>query len=116
MDMTAFRLDPVRPEVLDTPAVFTRRRFSDPVSDLNAAIHDRARLLASAVEMVDGLGLQILSVEADGSRNSRILVANSPECDALDGVEIMRAQGYSHWSASRFGVEIRWCVLVQEAA
>ncbi len=98
----------------DTPAVFRPRRFSDPVSDLNATLYDKARLLAATVETIDRLGLQILSVEADRARNSRVLVVNSPECDALDGVEIMRTQGYSHWCANRFGVEIRWCILIQE--
>lgn len=115
MDMTAFRLDPVRPEVFDTPAVFRPRRFSDPVSDLNADIHDRARLLASAVEMVDDLGLQIVSVEADHTRNSRVIVIHHTErCAALGGVEVARSAGYSHWCANRFGVEIRWCILIQE--
>ena len=92
------------------PAVFHPRRFSDPVSDLNAHVYDSARLLAQAVEMVDKLGLKIVSVEAGHIRNSRILVAHSRECDALDGVEITRTPGYSHWCATRFGVEIRWCV------
>lgn len=114
MDMTAFRLDPVRPELLDTPAVFTRRRFSDPVSDLNAAVHDKARLLAQAVEMVDGLGLKIVSVEADRTRNSRITVMHAPECDALDGLQVARQDGYSHWCSNRFGVEIRWCIQIEE--
>jgi hypothetical protein len=114
MDMTAFRLDPVRPELLDTPAVFRPRRFSDPVSDLNAAVHDKARLLAQTVEMIDKLGLRIVSVEADHVRNSRVIVSHAPECALLGGVEVARADGYSHWCANRFGVEIRWCILIQE--
>lgn len=119
----------------DTPAVFhsrgagrgckdadasttthTRRRFSDPVSDLNATVHDKARLLAETVEMIDRLGLQIMSVEADNARNSRVLVIHEPErCAALGGVEVGRTAGYSHWCANRFGTEIRWVVPVEVA-
>jgi len=100
----------------DTPAVFTRRRFSDPVSDLNATVHDKARLLAETVEMIDRLGLQIVSVEADNARNSRVLVIHDPErCAALGGVEVGRTAGYSHWCATRFGVEIRWCIPMEAA-
>lgn len=97
------------------PAVFRPRRFTDSVSDLNANVYDKSRLLAQVVEMVDRLGLQILSVEAERSRNSRILVSYSRECDALEGVEFMRQGGYSHWCATRFGVEIRWCIPVEAA-
>lgn len=100
----------------NTPAVFRTRRFSDPVSPLNETIHDTARALAQAVEMVDGLGLQIISVEAERSRNKRIHVAYSASCDALDGVETSRNAEWSHWTANRFGVEIRWCIPTQEAA
>lgn len=99
----------------DDPAVFRARRFTDPVSDLNADVHDRARLLAQAVEMVDGLGLQILAVEADRTRNSRVMVMHARECDALEGVEVARQGGFSHWCATRFGVEIRWCIPVEAA-
>lgn len=98
------------------PAVFRSRRFSDPVSDLNAEAWDNTRLLATAVEMVDGLGLHILSVEADRLRNRRILVEYTPECAALEGVEIHRTAEWSHWAANRFGVEIRWCLPAQEVA
>lgn len=101
----------------DDPAVFrNRRRFSDPVSPLNCDLHDAARMLAAAVEMVDGLGLEILSVDADRQRNRRILVNYSPLCAALEGVEYKRGPEWSHWTASRFGVEIRWCVPVAEVA
>jgi hypothetical protein len=92
------------------------RRFSDPVSDLNAQVWDKSRLLARAVEMVDGLGIQILSAEADNSRNSRILVVYSRECAALEGIEIKRSAEYSHWMANRFGVEIHWVIGTREAA
>ncbi len=105
----------VRPEPVETPAVFHPRRFSDPVSDLNAEVHDRARLLAQAVEMVDRLGLRILAVEADRTRNSRVMVMYAPECDALEGVEVARQGGFNHWCATRFGVEIRWCIPMEAA-
>lgn len=94
----------------DHPPAFHPRRFSDPVSDLNAHVYDKLRLLAQAVEMVDRLGLRILSVNADRTRNSRILVERSRECDALEGVEITRTAEYSHWCANRFDVEIVWCI------
>lgn len=101
----------------DDPAVFkSRRRFTDPCSELNCDLHDAARMLAATVEMVDGLGLEILTVEADRQRNRRILVAYSPQCAALEGVEYKRGPEWSHWSASRFGVEIRWCIPVREVA
>lgn len=96
-------------------AVFRPRRFSDPVSEINAQVYDRSRLLAKATEMVDRLGLTILSVEADRTRNSRILVQHTPECAMLDGVEVARSSGYSHWAANRFGVEIHWCIPVEAA-
>jgi hypothetical protein len=115
MDMTAFSLTPVRPELLDEPAVFRPRRFSDPVSELNAHVYDKSRLLAQVVEMVDKLGLQILAVEADRTRNSRIMVMNAPECETLEGVEVARQGGFSHWAATRFGVEIRWCIQMEAA-
>lgn len=99
----------------DIPSCFRRRRFSDPVSDLNAHVHDKTRLLAQTVEMVDRLGLKIMSVEADSRRNSVIHVVSSAGCDALDGVEVARQNGYSHWCANRFGVEIRWCIPVDAA-
>lgn len=102
--------------VTDDPAVFKPRRFSDPVSPLNADVHDTARLLASAVEMLDGLGIQILAVEADRLRNKRIQVVYGPECERLGGVETARGNGFSHWTANRFGVEIVWCVQTGEAA
>ena len=99
----------------DDPAVFKPRRFTDPVSDLNAHVYDRSRLLAQVVEMVDGLGLQILAVEADRTRNSRVMVMYARECDALEGVEVVRQGGFSHWCATRFGVEIRWCISMEVA-
>jgi hypothetical protein len=99
----------------DDPAVFKPRRFSDPVSPLNDGIHDETRLLLAAVELVDGLGLKIIAVDADRGRNKRILVSYSRECDALEGVEVARQAGASHWAANRFGTEIRW-VIPMEAA
>lgn len=99
----------------DPPAVFTSRRFSDPVSDLNAHVYDKARLLEQAVKMVDGLGIQIISAEAGLHYNNSILVAYCRACDALEGVEVKRHAGNSHWCANRFGTEIRW-VLPWEAA
>ena len=100
----------------DTPTVFRQRRFSDPVSPLNESIHDAARALAQAIEMVDGLGLQIISVEAERNRNKRIHVTYSAACDALGGVETSRNAEWSHWTANRFGVEIRWCIAAREVA
>ena len=99
----------------NTPAVFHPRRFSDPVSAINSDLHDAARTLASAVEMVDRLGLKILSVEADHHRNRRIQVIYSAECTALEGVEIARHPGWSVWAANRFGVEIRWVIPMKAA-
>lgn len=101
---------------INTPNVFRQRRFSDPVSPLNESIHDAARALAQAVEMVDGLGLQIISIEAERSRNKRIHVTYSADCDALDGVETRCNADWSHWTANRFGVEIIWCIPTREAA
>ena len=46
------------------PSAFPPRRFSDPVSPLNDGIHDETRMLLSAVELVDKLGLKIISVDA----------------------------------------------------
>lgn len=106
----------MRNSLFQDPAVFIkRRRFSDPVSPLNEELHDQARLLAAAVETVDRMGLKIISVEADHARNRRIYVAHTPECEALEGVEVARQNGWSHWAANRFGVEIRWCMPVEAA-
>lgn len=92
------------------------RRFSDPVSPLNDALHDTARALINAIELLDHLGIRILAVEADRSRNRRIQVDYSRECDRLGGVEVARAAEWSHWCAQRHGVEIRWCIPAVEAA
>lgn len=97
------------------PNVFRPRRFSDPVSDLNATVHDKARLLASAIEMVDRMEIEIIAVEADRTRNSVIQVAYSRACDQLHGVEVMRNGVWSHWCANRNGIEIRWCIPVEAA-
>lgn len=108
-------LSPVNKEALNDDPIFRPRRFSDPVSPLNEDIHDETRLLLSAIALVDKLGLKIISIDADRSRNKRILVGYSHECDALDGVEVARHNGASHWAATRHGVEIRW-VIPMEAA
>lgn len=100
----------------NTPAVFRRRRFSDPVSSLNETIHDTTRALTQAITMVDGLGLRIISVEAERNRNKRIHVVYGPECAALDAVETSRNAEWSHWTANRFGVEIRWCIAAKKVA
>ena len=97
------------------PDVFTHRRLGDSVSPLNDELHDTTRLLAEAVRMIDQLGLKIISVDADRSRNKRVLVSYSRECDALEGVEYKRQGGYSHWCANRFGVEIQWCIPAEAA-
>lgn len=99
----------------DTHAVFNRRRFSDPVSPLNDSIHDDTRLLAAAVELVDSLGLKIISVETNRWRNKRIHVAYSRACAELEGVETQRSEGFSHWTANRFGVEIVWLIPMEAA-
>lgn len=100
----------------DDADLFKPRRFSDPVSPLNDKVYDKARLLAQVVEMIDGLGIEIMNVDADRVRNSRVQVAPSRQCDALEGVEFKRQNGFSHWVANRFGVEIVWCFPVQEVA
>lgn len=116
MDLTATDVMPTRPHLADEPRVFKPRRFSDPVSDLNCDVHDKARLLASAIEMVDRMEIEIIAVEADRSRNSVIQVAYSRACDQLNGVEVTRSgNGFSHWCANRNGVEIRWCIPVEAA-
>lgn len=92
------------------------RRFTDSISDLNADVYDSARLLARAVELVDHLGLHIIAVEADRSRNQRLQVTYSPACDQLDGAQTACHNGYCHWTANKFGVEIRWCLPIGEAA
>lgn len=101
--------------VNDIPPVYRQHRFSDPVGPLNEEIHDATRMLLQAIALVDELGLQILSVDADRSRNKRILVRYCRQCDALEGVEVMRQGGVSHWAATRYGVEIRWCVEMEAA-
>lgn len=99
----------------DAPQVSRPRRFSDPVSPLNDGIHDETRMLLASIELVDKLGLKIISVDADRARNKRILVSYSRECDALDGVEVARHNGASHWAATRHGVEIRWMIPMEAA-
>lgn len=95
---------------------FHPRRFTDPVSPLNDEIYDATHTLTLAVEMLDRLGLHILSVEAERSRNKRIHVSYGAECAALGGAETSRDVEWSHWTANTCGVEIRWCIPTQEAA
>lgn len=97
------------------PNVFRMRRFTDPVSPLNDDLHDTARSLIHAIELLDHLGIEIMSVEADRTRNRRIQVVPGREVSRLDGVEITRTAQWSHWCANRHGVEIRWCVPVEAA-
>jgi hypothetical protein len=119
-------MNPILPKAFDDLPVVTKnmlaadpqfhpRRFTDPVSQLNDEIHDTTRRLANAVEMIDGLGIRIIAVEADRARNRRIQVAYSRECNALEAVEVTRDAIWSHWCANRFGVEIRWCIPVEAA-
>lgn len=102
-------------DMLNDPGVFRPRRFSDEVSPLNDGIHDEARLLLSAIALIDKLGLKIIAVDADRSRNKRVLVEYCRACEALEGVEIMRAPDASHWAATRHGVEIRWVIQMEAA-
>lgn len=92
------------------------RRFGDPVSDSNCEIHDAARLLLAAVETLDRLGIEVVSVEADCRRNQRVLVEYCRACDALDGVAMMRGPVWTIWSANRYGIEIRWMRETKEVA
>ncbi len=129
MNLTAFSLKPIRPVQLadapcvtraqlddePLPAVFHPRRFSDSVSDLNAHVYDKSRLLAQAVKMVDDLGIRIISAEAGINFNNAVLVDYSRACDALDGVEVKRINGNSHWCAHRYGTDIRWVLPVEAA-
>lgn len=101
-------MDSTRLNLLGSPAVFHPRRAQ--VSTLNDTMHDKARMLASAIEMVDRMEIEIIAVEADRARNNIIQVAYSDACDALHGVEVGRTSGFSHWCANRNGVEIRWCI------
>lgn len=111
MKLPAFNLNPIRPELAgDLPPVFHPRRFSDAVSPLNDGIHDVTRTLLAAIALVDQLGLKIIAVDADRGRNKRILVSYCPACDALEGVEVARQNGASHWIANRYGTEIRWVI------
>lgn len=84
------------------------RRFGDPVSDSNCEIHDAARLLLAAVETLDRLGIEVVSVEADCRRNQRVLVEYCRACDALDGVACMTNPDFTMWTANLHGIEIRW--------
>lgn len=84
------------------------RRLSDPLNPSNFDIHDAARGLVVAVELVDQMGIEVIRIEADRRRNQRVFVAYCPACDRLEGVETSRSPDYSLWTANRFGIEIRW--------
>lgn len=83
-------------------------RFSDPISEMNGDIRDAARGLVAAVQVLDQRGIEVISIEADHKRNQRVMVAYSPECDALEGVAFLRGPVWTQWTANRFGIEIRW--------
>lgn len=84
------------------------RRFGDPVSDMNAEVHDAARLLVAAVDTLDRLGIPVITVQADRRRNQRVMVEYCRACDALEGVEFRSGGEWSTWTANRYGIEIRW--------
>lgn len=89
-------------------AVCRPHRFGDPLNPANEDIHDAARLLVAAVATLDRLGIRIVSIEADRLRNQRVVVDYSPACDDLGGVETVSGPYWSHWTANRYGIEIRW--------
>lgn len=97
-------------------AILARHRFGDPVSIPNSDIHDTVRMLVTTVEMLDRMGIEVVSVVADRSRNQRVLVNYSRECDALEGVECQRGPDWSYWTTNRFGIEIRWMRPAREVA
>lgn len=95
-----------------TPHLPQCRRLADPVSALNHDVYDQTTLLANAVRLVDHLGVEILSVEAQPyPRNNLILVRDHGQIMATlfpEAVEQRRNASYTVYVASRFGVEIRW--------
>lgn len=93
-----------------TPAVFRPRRFSDPVSPLNEAVYDRARMVQSAIAMLDHLAVEIIMVSVDGLRNPIILVKPTRACQTLDAALVRRDADGEKWVANRFGCEIHWYV------
>lgn len=92
------------------------RRIGDSISERNADMQDSASLLANAVGLIDRLGLTILAIDADRSRNRSIQVQAGPACASLDGVLAASSGGYNHYCANRFGCEIRWVESSLEAA
>lgn len=95
---------------MNAPALRAHRVY-DPINPANCDIHDAARLLVAAVETLDRLGIRIVAVEADRLRNQRVVVEYSPACDKLGGVETASGPYWSHWTANRYGIEIRWVLL-----
>ena len=83
-------------------------RFDDPISAPNIDIYDTARGLVQAVALIDRLGIEVVTIQADRRRNQRVMVSYNRACDALEGVECQRTADWSIWTASRYGIEIRW--------
>lgn len=83
-------------------------RFGDPVNPVNCDMLDAARGLVLAVQMIDRLGIEIVSIATDRRRNQRVVVEYCAACDALGGVPFIRGPVWTQWTASRYGIEIRW--------
>lgn len=83
-------------------------RFDDPISPPNVDIFDTARGLVQAVALLDRLGIEVVTVQADRRRNQRVMVEYCRACDKLEGVECQRSAEWSTWTANRYGIEIRW--------
>jgi hypothetical protein len=93
---------------MNAAALCRPRRLGDAVSEINADVHDAARLLVAAVDVLDRLGIPVVTVQADRRRNQRVIVEHCQACDQLGGVEVMRCPDFTLWTANRFGIEIRW--------
>lgn len=93
---------------MSAAAMCRPRRFGDPVSDANSEVYDAARGLVLAVQMIDRLGIEIVSIATDRRRNQRVVVEYCAACDALGGVPFIRGPVWTQWTASRYGIEIRW--------
>jgi hypothetical protein len=91
-------------------------RFSDPISEMNGDIRDAARGLVTAVAMLDQMGIAVVSIEADRRRNQRVMVEYSRDCDALNGVPFILGPVWTTWTASRYGIEIRWMLPTESEA
>lgn len=93
---------------MSAAALCRPRRLGDPINPANNDIHDAARGLIVAVDTLDRLGIIVISIEADRRRNQRVVVEYSPACDQLGGVETISGPECGHWTAIRYGIEIRW--------